>query len=290
MIDNRLAEKDLYPREESIGPILVSFVSGKGGVGKSTIAFNLSAVAARAGYRTLIADCDWNFGNVHILANVVPTMTLGDVVKNEVYASEARVQLGENWHMLASPSCGPKGMDFSGARIIRFFHSIRKLYHEYDYIILDTGTGDIGTIITAASVSDINIIVINPELTSIADGYGLFKHLVNSGNETMNYILVNFVECPADHAFIYQKFAFLAQKFLNKVPLNAGFLMNDREVIESVAHQVALQDMKGGTPAVEYLNRLLKLLTKERKIRFSNSRFNQPTSIKSMGTLADIGE
>ncbi len=290
MINNRLEGKILYQGEQEIGPIMVTFLSGKGGVGKSTIAFNLSAIVARAGYRILIADCDWNFGNIHILANIVPAMTLADVMKNEVYASEATVRLGDNWYMLASPSCGRTDTEFTSTRVIRFLHDFRKLYHDYDFIILDTGTGDIGTIMTAASVSDVNIIVINPELTSIADGYGLFKHLVKSGNEMMNYVFVNFVECPADHAFIYQKFAFLAQKFLNKVPLNGGFLMNDRQVIESVAHQLPLMNMKGGQFAVEYLNRLLNLLTKERKVRYNSSRFNKQTSIKSMGAIADIGE
>ncbi|MCL6563734.1 MAG: Mrp/NBP35 family ATP-binding protein [Firmicutes bacterium] len=46
------------PIQPPVGARLIAVISGKGGVGKSTVSVNLAAALARRGFRTAILDCD----------------------------------------------------------------------------------------------------------------------------------------------------------------------------------------------------------------------------------------
>ena len=54
----------------------MSLLSGKGGVGKSVLAFNLADQLAGLGYRVLLVDADFALGSLHVLANLNVTCGL----------------------------------------------------------------------------------------------------------------------------------------------------------------------------------------------------------------------
>ena len=59
---------------------IISVTSGKGGVGKTSLAVNLSVALARIGRHTLLADCDPGMANAAILLGLNPPTTIGDVL------------------------------------------------------------------------------------------------------------------------------------------------------------------------------------------------------------------
>ena len=63
---------------------MISILSGKGGVGKTVIAFNLAERLSTAGLRVLLVDCDFACGNSHILANVRPEYGLGNYLAGQL--------------------------------------------------------------------------------------------------------------------------------------------------------------------------------------------------------------
>jgi len=288
MAVNRLQNLDAPLPATNSQPTVVSILSGKGGVGKSVLAYNLAVVLAHQGSRCLLVDCDWNFGNIHILANVLPECTLADFMQNESLESDAVISLNERFGMIASPAAVESEIEFSDRSFARFLEKVRELFNGYEFIVLDTPSGILDIIRTAADASDLNIIVINPELTSIADGYGLFKYLVRSNPEILAHIFINKAECEADYEYVYQKFTVLAEQFLQRVPLNAGYLLDDRHVIESVAKQRPIIEIERSSPSVKRLNKLCKLLTAERLDNGSGSRLTRQRNINSKKALADI--
>ncbi len=272
------------------GPKIISLISGKGGVGKSVLAFNIGAVLAHQGGRTLILDCDYHFGNIHILGNVVPEMTLADVIENSALFSESLMPIYNNLDLIASPSGTGRYHDFNSLRFRRFLEQLKGLAAGYDYIILDTISGHLELIRQAAEYSNINLVVLNPELTSIADAYGLFKFLVKSKNDFSAHIFLNNIESESDYEYVYQKFTVLAGKFLGRVPLNAGYLFNDRHVIESVSKQRPLVELFPDSPAVSQLSSLCKILTAKSEFRGNDNTVRGEDNINSLKALADIKE
>ena len=62
------------------GVQVVAVTGGKGGVGKTNVAVNLSVSLAQMGRRTLLLDADLGLANVDILLGISPKETLADVI------------------------------------------------------------------------------------------------------------------------------------------------------------------------------------------------------------------
>jgi len=204
--------------------------------------------------------------------------------------SEAKINLNSNLDLIASPAEVGITSRLKSSQIKNFFANVKASFGDYDNIFIDTGSSDFETIDSVSETADFNLMVINPELTSIADGYGLFKYLVKSNPNIFACLFVNRARSEDDYHFVYQKFAVLAQKFLNKVPFNAGFLLNDRVIEESVSSQRAIIDQKGELNSVSMLSRLFKNLTFDGKTGNNANTNRSMTSINSEKEIADIKE
>jgi flagellar biosynthesis protein FlhG len=287
---NRLADyyRDGIPGQKK--PHMVSLLSGKGGVGKSTVAFNLAAVLAEADEKCLLIDTDWYFGNQHILANITPRGTLLDCIGNRNDTKEAITEVNPNLHLIASPSCAVDPQEFEAGSFAHFIADTHALFHNYDFIIIDTPSGLIDLIRLAACTSDTNIIVVNPELTSIADSYGLFKYLAKCNKNIAVHLLINRVTNSNDHEYIYQKLAVTAERFLGILPYDGGYLLADDAIVSSVAQQKPLIGMAPASPAMDGLLFLRNLLRYERGHGVEFNRINLTENINSQKILADIKE
>jgi len=82
-------------------PRVYAIASGKGGVGKSVIAFNLAQSLAKNG-RILLIDGDFQMGNLHLLANAAPEYGWQGVCLGQTELSEAVRPINDNLDLLAS--------------------------------------------------------------------------------------------------------------------------------------------------------------------------------------------
>ena len=57
----------------------ITITGGKGGVGKTIISVNVAALAARAGYRTLLLDLDPGLANLDVHLRLAPEYTVEDL-------------------------------------------------------------------------------------------------------------------------------------------------------------------------------------------------------------------
>ena len=61
-------------------PISISIASGKGGVGKTSIAVNLALTMAGLGSRVVFLDADFGLANAHLLMGYNPARTVRDTI------------------------------------------------------------------------------------------------------------------------------------------------------------------------------------------------------------------
>lgn len=253
---NRLLDKS----EE---PAVMSIISGKGGAGKSVIAYNLADNLADQGTRTLLVDADWNFGNLHLLANLIPQTTLYDITAGRLPAVEAATKLRNNLDLIVAPSALQTGIEFDINRFARFVEKIRSDFRSYDLILFDTPTGQIDLLNVISAASDLNLFVINPELTSIANNFGLLKLLIKSNNLLNSHIFVNRADSGKDSEYIYRKLAALAGRYLKKVPFYAGYLYVHQSLMESAERQKTLRETDSESPLNDQFSTLCNFVTEE---------------------------
>jgi flagellar biosynthesis protein FlhG len=277
-------------QKEHPHPLIVSFISGKGGVGKTAITFNLGYILASAGYRTLLVDCDWYFGNLHILANVVPKHNLGELIENPSLGKEVATAVSENLFLIASPSVGDSEINYQNKEYAVLLSGVNDIYSDFDFILLDTPSGLIDLITVAANSSDMSIIVLNSELTSISDAFGLFKHLTKINRKRAVHVLNNRVQNSGESDFIFQKFSLLADRFLSRVPLSAGYLPEDKKLTESIAQQKPFFEISANSAAWESFLQLRDLLFLRDSEGTKTKEIINERSINRSGILADIKE
>jgi flagellar biosynthesis protein FlhG len=264
---NRLQFKYSAPKpgnEERTGPTVVSVLSGKGGVGKSVISFNLGERLSLAGLKVLVVDADYWCGNIHILANVDSDQGLCQHLNGQLTLEESVVPVAERFDILPSGSGDIISESVEPAAARRLIAKLRQL-GVYDFILIDHPSGRSEMSIALACESDVNVLVLVPELASIADCYGLYKHLLHQFDTLDCRLLLNRVGREDDAEFIRGKFLAVAERFLGRVPGDLGSITESEAIRKAVARQSTISAIAEEDTAIQSLNAIKDRLVSDRE-------------------------
>jgi len=145
----------------------ISVVSGKGGVGKTTIAANLAVSLSKLGEKVLLIDADVAMANIALLFRLQSApITLQDVLLGESDIFDA---------MYEGPfglTVVPSGLSLNAYRRInpdKLKSAVAAVKNEYDYIFVDAPAGIGDNAMAAMAATDEAIIVVTPDPASLAD-------------------------------------------------------------------------------------------------------------------------
>ncbi|MEE8576652.1 MAG: AAA family ATPase [candidate division Zixibacteria bacterium] len=240
---------------------LISVLSGKGGVGKSIISSNLADRLAAQGQKVLIVDADFSAGNQHILANVRCPHGLRQFASGEMKLGEAIVSISESVDLLGSSWTGGvvDGLDVTGAAHLA--RDLREHGQDYDYIVVDHCSGISRPATVLAHASDISVLLIVPELTSIADGYGLYKFLVDTNRHIDCRLIVNRCRSEEEAEQIRDRMTTLANEFLGQSPRWLGGILESDLFRKSLGAQKPLAEIAEDSTTVLKINEIARTLS-----------------------------
>lgn len=217
----------------------IAIASGKGGVGKTTLAVNMGIALAQGGSRTTLLDADPGLANADVLCGVTPTTrldaALGDFRRP---LSSLAVPVTERFQLIPGSAGTPRMADLPPADRLHLVRSIRALEADADVIIIDTGAGLGLSSLGFAAVADRCIVVVTPEPTSIADAYAVIKSLVAMRGDGTTPPAIDIVVTAAEteelaHT-VHGKIAGVAERFLGFRPALLGFVRRDESVTRSI--------------------------------------------------------
>ncbi|WP_156508757.1 AAA family ATPase, partial [Oleiphilus sp. HI0132] len=89
----------------------------------------------------------------------------------------------------------------------RLVTSIRAIEPHYDYMMVDTAAGISPTVLHFIAASQVAVVVVTPEPTSLTDAFSLLKVLKRRGYRRKVQIVVNMVSNAAQAKKVFQRFS-----------------------------------------------------------------------------------
>ncbi|MBD3331616.1 AAA family ATPase [candidate division GN15 bacterium] len=234
-------------------PRLVGIMSGKGGVGKSVMAYNLACVLADRRYRVLLVDCDFGSGNLHILANRHCYYGIQEFAENKLSLREAVTGLTDNLDLLAAIPSRVSLFTYDIRGCVDMVHRLREQGQHYDLILLDHGSGRSDAATAMAHASDTTVLVVVPELLSISDAYGLYRYLHDTDDKIDCRLLLNRLKSRDEGQYVFEKFRAMSDRFVGSSPRSLGYVREDEVVSHSVATQRPLHEINDKSPVLQAL-------------------------------------
>ena len=269
---------------------VVSFLSGKGGVGKSILSFNIAERLSKLGRKVLLVDADFGFGNIHLLANKHSDYGTGHFMTGQLSLKEAVITFNDNFDILASIGHGPAFEQISVSESAGLVERLTEQSRDYDLILIDHSSGISKAATIIANSSDLNLLVMVPELTSISDAYGLFKLLLETNSKITCGVVLNRAGSDEDEEYISKKFGALTERFLGRVPMFLGSIADHELFRKSIASQKPVAAIDTDSVVVQPLTELCRKLCRVLLEPAKRLQLSQVKTINNIKATADIKE
>ena len=209
---------------------VIAVTSGKGGVGKSNIALNLAVAFQQLGKMTLVLDADLGMANIHLLAGIQPAYSLKDLLRIDLEISELISQGPMGIGIVAGGSGAIALADSSAGQRQKLIKTLETMERHAEIIMVDTAAGMGAAVRDFLMAADEVIFVLTPDLTSLADAYGLLKALHAKDFNRPLYLVVNMATSLKQAAEVAIRFSNCARQFLGVNINNIGYILRDATV------------------------------------------------------------
>ncbi|TZE83335.1 AAA family ATPase [Calorimonas adulescens] len=217
---------------------IVTVTSGKGGVGKTSFSVNLGICMSQAGYRVIVFDADIGLANVEIELGFVPKYTIEDIIDQRKNILDILTDGPENLKFVSGGNGVERLINLTTEQLQFVIQNLSLLEYYADYIIIDTGAGINNIVYGFSYISDIVILVITPEPTSLADGYSLLKYMKSDVFVSKKlFLTINKVKKNTNHNQIAENFINTVNEYLNMKVDYLGPISYDDNVTKSIYEQ-----------------------------------------------------
>jgi len=217
---------------------VIAFTSGKGGVGKTSIATNLGLSLVARNLKVCLFDADTGLANINILMGVSPNYTIEHVLNGEKSIEEIIITLPSGISIVPAASGIKQCTNLNHKQISLLTSSLQTLETKFDYLLVDTAAGIDSNVLDFVASAQYRVVVITPEPSSLTDSFALLKMLIIRGKKKSIFILVNRVEDYKTSQLIFKRFQKAVKTYL-KIDINyLGYLTSDASVNKAATKQI----------------------------------------------------
>ncbi|RIL07267.1 MAG: flagellar synthesis regulator FleN, partial [Proteobacteria bacterium] len=120
---------------------VISFTSGKGGVGKTSLVVNTAIALARLGRTVLVIDADLGLANVDVMLGLRPSSTLLDFFEGRKKLQQIMLPGPEGISIVPAASGVESLCRLTAEQQLMLQAGLEELGYGFDYILLDTEAG-----------------------------------------------------------------------------------------------------------------------------------------------------
>jgi len=218
-------------------PYMLTITSGKGGVGKSTIALNLAIKLCDTGKRVLLFDADANLAGLNVMLGISPRYRLSHVLRGERDIEDVLFSPYSRLKILAGSSGEVDYPVMTGPLQAQLLDDLLMLEERFDVLLVDTGAGLNPEIIGYTEHADETLVVTGVEPTAVMDAYAMIKVIVASKNDAQISLVLNNARLPREAEEAAAKLQLAVTNFLKRDIRYLGSVPYDANVAKAVVGQ-----------------------------------------------------
>lgn len=202
----------------------MAIASGKGGVGKTNIAVNLSICLAASNKKVVLFDADLGVGNVDLLMDINSRHNLSHVLSGQKKLRDIVNITPEGVEVICAGSGIENLTNLNQFQLQRLLNELEELEANTDMMVIDTGAGINATVMGFCMAADHVLVVTTPEPAAMTDAYAIIKILSAHKFPSRISLVVNMANSIAEGKRIYRQIANTAMRFLGITLFEAGVL------------------------------------------------------------------
>ena len=245
-------EKEMAQEFKHTRVIVVT--SGKGGVGKSTLALNIALSLCHQGKKVIIMDADLGLANIDIMLGLLPKYNLYHMIQGKKNLKEIIIPGPGGISIIPGGSGITELANMGENNLKKMLVELGKLDGEFDYMIIDTGAGISNNVISFLLSADDVIFVTTPEPTSMTDAYGMVKAIARQSTDKTLYLVVNRAVDNIEGILVAEKFKLVCEKFLTLRINILGYVVNEPLIGEGIRRQMAFIEIFPRSQAAKNIN------------------------------------
>ena len=244
----------------------VAITSGKGGVGKTSLAVNLSLLLSRAGRRVRLVDAEFGLSNAEVLLGIGPKHTMDDVLRGGVDPRDAWMDAPGGIKLLSSGSGLEEMANIDGALGVKLIDHVLQTACDGEIVIIDTAPGIDNSVSSLLSFADEVMLVTTPEPTSITDTYAVMKVLISRVPDAEITLVANCCSGPSQATAVADGLESICNRFLGRSFQRYEYLPSDAAVGWAIRTQKPLALASSHSPIGPWMRKLaIKLDDRIRK-------------------------
>ncbi len=219
-------------------PLMVCFSSGKGGVGKTSLALNTAMCISQKNRSVLVVDGDLGLANIDVMLGLNVETTIKDILAYGGDPLSAVVYPEPNLGILPASSGVPELVTFDSEKQFLLAETLKFIASHFELVIVDTAAGIGPSVLWFNAFVHKNIIILTPDPTSITDAYALMKILSQRYNKKKFYIIVNQVTGNREAKRIFEGLFKVCERFLGIKLDFLGIVPKDKFMSKAIKEQV----------------------------------------------------
>jgi len=263
---------------------VISYSSGKGGVGKTSFVANMGVLWSQQGKKVLIVDGDWSLGKMALTLGVKPQWAINDVLDGKIALREAVQGVTSHLSLLASPSGLVGYEELSETHRNQLYYELDTLKEDYDLILIDHSSGVHWGVIQFAAAAHQHVIVTTAEPTSYMDAYAIMKILSQRFKIRNFQLIVAMSQNLSETQKIIERFVDITQSHLDVRVLEIGHFSFEPKLAEALRHQKPVVSLYPNLAFTEQLLGVCKTLERLPCEKGSGLKFFYSGNINSIAT------
>lgn len=222
---------------------VIAVTSGKGGVGKTTVAVNLATALANRGHRVMLLDGDAGLADVEIALGLHPILDLGDVLCGDQQLNNILVTGPSGVSIVPTVSCGRNAGAAGGVDSAAVISAFDQLDNAPDILVVDTAAGIAEGVQRYAQAASDVLVLLGTEATSVRNAYTLIRVLHARASVSRFRVVVSNVATEARAHDLFAELLRQVDQDISVALYFSGHIPKDNSVNRALAHRAPVVNL-----------------------------------------------